>query len=248
MCTRVAVQRRVTSQHGRALGPMSRNVHRRIAASSSGENHKSGGNGNNGGSGSGNGAFSYNSSGKQTGRGNAMWMHQKKKKNTSSVVGSQSTAVKADIVPSYDLRVDRLVSEVLDERDSGSHVSVDYMNMASTTRAVVLAGGEQNNPLTKYRAMPAVPIGCCMLLIDVPINNCLSAGINKMYVMTQFQSHGLHSHIATSYPPQGFGSRAGGWVDVLAAQQTINGKEWYKGSADAIRRNLGELKDESRGS
>lgn len=247
MNTRVAAQRRVTSQHGRTLGPMSRVVHRRISASSNGENHKSGANGTNSGSGSGNGAFPYNSSGKQTGRGNAMWMHQKKKKNTSSVVGSQSTAIKADIVPSYDLLVDETVTRFPDARDSGSHQSVDYMNMASTTRAVVLAGGEQNNPLTKYRAMPAVPIGCCMLLIDVPINNCLSAGINKMYVMTQFQSHGLHSHIATSYPPQGFGSRAGGWVDVLTAQQTINGKEWYKGSADAIRRNLGELKDESRG-
>lgn len=53
---------------------------------------------------------------------------------------------------------------------------VDHMNMGSTTRAVILAGGEQKNPLTQYRAMPAVPIGSCMMLIDVPINNCLGAG------------------------------------------------------------------------
>ena len=124
---------------------------------------------------------------------------------------------------------------------------IDYMNMGTTTRAVILAGGEQKNPLTLYRAMPAVPIGSCMMLIDVPINNCLGAGINKLYVMTQFQSHQLNSHIASAYPPQGFGARQSGWVDLLAAQQTINGKEWYKGSADAIRRNLMELKDEARG-
>ena len=127
--------------------------------------------------------------------------------------------------------------------------AIDQMNMARTTRAMVLAGGETRNPLTKYRAMPAVPIGSCMFLIDVPINNCLGAGINKVYVVTQFQSHGLHSHIAASYPPQTLGGlgRDGGWVDVLTAQQTISGKEWYKGSADAVRRNLHELKDESRG-
>jgi glucose-1-phosphate adenylyltransferase len=127
--------------------------------------------------------------------------------------------------------------------------AIDHMNMARTTRAMVLAGGETRNPLTKYRAMPAVPIGSCMFLIDVPINNCLGAGINKVYVVTQFQSHGLHSHIAASYPPQALGGLGtdGGWVDVLTAQQTISGKEWYKGSADAVRRNLHELKDESRG-
>lgn len=123
---------------------------------------------------------------------------------------------------------------------------VDCVNMGATTRAIILAGGEQKNPLTQYRAMPAVPIGSCMMLIDVPINNCLGAGINKMYVLTQFQSHQINSHIASAYPPQGFGHTSG-WVDVLAAQQTVSAKEWYKGSADAIRRNLMELKDEARG-
>ncbi len=132
------------------------------------------------------------------------------------------------------------------EMDKESMPVVDCVNMGSTTRAIILAGGEQRNPLTQYRAMPAVPIGSCMMLIDVPINNCLSAGINKMYVLTQFQSHQINSHIASAYPPQGFGHTSG-WVDVLTAQQTISAKEWYKGSADAIRRNLMELKDEARG-
>eukprot|EP00889_Picochlorum_renovo_P006823 jgi/Picre1/33853/NNA_001332.t1 len=124
---------------------------------------------------------------------------------------------------------------------------VEHGDMARSTRAVVLAGGETNNPLTKNRAMPAVPIGSCMSLIDVPINNCLKSGINKVYILTQFQSHGLHSHIAASYPPMGLGGRNSGWVDVLTAQQTIGGSEWYKGSADAIRRNLDSLEDENRG-
>ena len=125
---------------------------------------------------------------------------------------------------------------------------VDGGTMARTTRAVVLAGGETSNPLTKVRAMPAVPIGASMLLIDIPVNNCLRSGINKMYVLTQFNSHGINSHINASYPPAYLGGPEGeSWVDVLAAQQTIAAKEWYRGSADAIRKNLNELKDETRG-
>ena len=97
--------------------------------------------------------------------------------------------------------------------------------------------------------MPAVPVGGSALrLVDIPINNCLRAGVNKIYVLTQFQSHALNSHIAASYPPVRFsGPEGSGWVDVLAAQQTITEKEWYRGSADAIRKNIEELKDEARG-
>ena len=120
--------------------------------------------------------------------------------------------------------------------------------MNKTVRAVVLAGGETKNPLTRYRAMPAVPIGSALRLVDIPINNCLRAGVNKIYVLTQFQSHGLNSHITTSYPPMKFGGPDGAaWVDVLAAQQTVAAKEWYRGSADAIRKNIDTLKDEDRG-
>lgn len=264
------VERLVVSQQhhgGRILGRMRRKMAVPVVAAGTGRDTDSntggssssggsgGGGGSAGGGGSGNGTFPCTRR-SQHSRGPSVWRtaskkHHVKKKHASSVVGSQSLmAVESEASATYEEGVDGLVSRWHNENLHGVQacdVGVDYMNMASTTRAVVLAGGEQNNPLTKYRAMPAVPIGCCMLLIDVPINNCLSAGINKMYVMTQFQSHGLHSHIAASYPPQGFGSRDGGWVDVLAAQQTISGKEWYKGSADAIRRNLGELKDESRG-
>lgn len=121
-------------------------------------------------------------------------------------------------------------------------------DLSRTVRAVVLAGGETKNPLTRYRAMPAVPLGSSMLMIDVPLNNCLRAGINKIYVLTQFQSHTLNAHLATKYPVAPFGGPdRQGWVDVLAAQQTAEQAEWYRGSADAIRRNMNELADEARG-
>jgi hypothetical protein len=67
-------------------------------------------------------------------------------------------------------------------------------------------------------------------------------------VLTQFQSHTLNSHIAACYPPMKFGPPdQQAWVDVLAAQQTVTEREWYQGSADAVRKNIGELKDEARG-
>lgn len=125
---------------------------------------------------------------------------------------------------------------------------LDKRNVARTVRAVILAGGETRNPLTRFRAMPAVPIGSALRLVDIPISNCMRAGVNKIYVLTQFQSHALNSHITKSYPPVSFsGPDGSGWVDVLAAQQTVTEKEWYRGSADAIRKNIGELKDEARG-
>jgi glucose-1-phosphate adenylyltransferase len=121
--------------------------------------------------------------------------------------------------------------------------------MARSVRAVILAGGETSNPLTRHRAMPAVPIGSALKLIDIPINNCMQAGVNKIYVLTQFQSHTLNSHISSTYPPVQFAGPEGcGWVDVLAAMQTATEKDgWYTGSADAIRKNINELKDEARG-
>lgn len=86
------------------------------------------------------------------------------------------------------------------------------------------------------------------MLIDVPIGNCMASGINKIYVLTQFQSHTLNSHLTNCYPPMRFGSPDHqAWVDVLAAQQTVTEKDWYQGSADAVRRNITELMDEARG-
>jgi glucose-1-phosphate adenylyltransferase len=107
--------------------------------------------------------------------------------------------------------------------------------------AVVLGGGRGTRlqPLTSYRAKPAVPLAGRYRLIDIPLSNCLNSGINKIYVLTQFQSVSLHRHIRGTYR---FDDFSGGFVEILAAQQTIDegdeGHDWYQGTADAVRKNL----------
>ena len=90
-------------------------------------------------------------------------------------------------------------------------------------------------PLTKDRAKPAVPLGGKYRLVDIPISNCLNSGLRSIYVLTQFNSMSLHRHIQASYKFDNF-SRS--FVDILAAQQTPEGSEWYQGTADAVRQNM----------
>ena len=106
--------------------------------------------------------------------------------------------------------------------------------------AVVLGGGRGTRllPLTALRSKPAVPLAGKYRLIDIPISNCLNSGINQIYVLTQFQSVSLHRHIRSSYR---FDNFSGGFVEILAAQQTMENDEqrdWYQGTADAVRKNL----------
>lgn len=103
--------------------------------------------------------------------------------------------------------------------------------------SLILGGGQGTRlyPLTKYRSKPAVPIGGKYRLIDIPISNCLNSGLNRIYVLTQFLSASLHQHITRSYNFDVFG---GGFVEILAAQQTMESTRWYEGTADAIRRNI----------
>jgi glucose-1-phosphate adenylyltransferase len=90
--------------------------------------------------------------------------------------------------------------------------------------------------LTKYRSKPAVPLAGRYRLIDIPLSNCLNSGLNRVYVLTQFMSVSLHRHIRETYRFDRFG---GGFVEILAAQQTIDeGTDWYQGTADAVRKNL----------
>lgn len=97
-------------------------------------------------------------------------------------------------------------------------------------------------PLTTYRAKPAVPLGGKYRLIDIPLSNCLNSGINQIYVLTQFQSVSLHQHIRGTYR---FDNFSGGFVEILAAQQSAaeDGavQDWYQGTADAVRKNLRHL-------
>jgi glucose-1-phosphate adenylyltransferase len=105
------------------------------------------------------------------------------------------------------------------------------------TLSIIMGGGAGTRlfPLTKYRSKPAVPVGGKYRLVDIPISNCLNSGLRSIYILTQFNSMSLHRHIQASYKFDNF-SRS--FVDILAAQQTPAGSEWYQGTADAVRQNL----------
>jgi glucose-1-phosphate adenylyltransferase len=102
---------------------------------------------------------------------------------------------------------------------------------------VIMGGGEGRRlfPLTKERAKPAVPIAGKYRLVDIPISNCINSGIRQIYILTQFNSTSLHRHIYSSYT---FDRFTRGFVEILAAQQTLGGSTWYQGTADAVRQNL----------
>ncbi len=104
--------------------------------------------------------------------------------------------------------------------------------------ALVLGGGRGTRlyPLTRDRSKPAVPLGGKYRIIDVPISNCINSGVQRMYVLTQFNSVSLHRHIRRTYT---FDPFSGGFVEILAAQQTLDdGVGWYQGTADAVRQNI----------
>lgn len=104
--------------------------------------------------------------------------------------------------------------------------------------SLILGGGRGTRlfPLTKVRAKPAVPLAGKYRLIDIPISNCINSGINRIFVLTQFLSVSLHQHIRQTYR---FDHFSGGFVELLAAQQTMDGgTDWYEGTADAVRKNL----------
>jgi glucose-1-phosphate adenylyltransferase len=103
--------------------------------------------------------------------------------------------------------------------------------------AVVLGGGAGSRlaPLTRYRSKPAVPLAGKYRLIDIPVSNCLNSGVDRIFVLTQFNSASLNRHIALSYNFDHFRS---GFVSILAAEQTPVSGEWFQGTADAVRQSL----------
>jgi glucose-1-phosphate adenylyltransferase len=100
--------------------------------------------------------------------------------------------------------------------------------------AIILGGGRGNRlfPLTLMRSKPAVPIGGKYRLIDIPLSNCLHAGVRRIFVLTQFNSASLNRHISQTYRMDLF---SGGFVDILAAEQTPDNPNWFQGTADAVR-------------
>lgn len=99
---------------------------------------------------------------------------------------------------------------------------------------LILGGGAGSRlfPLTEKRSKPAVPIGGKYRLIDIPISNCITSGVKRMFVLTQYNSASLNAHIKNSY---NFDIFTKGFVDILAAEQTPGNKEWFQGTADAVR-------------
>jgi glucose-1-phosphate adenylyltransferase len=103
--------------------------------------------------------------------------------------------------------------------------------------SIILAGGAGKRlfPLTQDRSKPAVPLGGKYRLIDIPISNCLNSGLKKIFVMTQFNSASLNRHITNTYR---FDPFAEGFIEVLAAEQTMTNPNWFQGTADAVRQHL----------
>jgi glucose-1-phosphate adenylyltransferase len=110
--------------------------------------------------------------------------------------------------------------------------------------SIVLGGGKGTRlfPLTKDRAKPAVPFGGKYRIVDIPISNCINAGFNQIYILTQFNSASLHLHISRTYT---FDSFSHGYVEILAAEQTLVHSGWYEGTADAVRKNLMHFRPQS---
>ena len=108
---------------------------------------------------------------------------------------------------------------------------MDGMNDVLT---LILGGGRGNRlyPLTHMRSKPAVPLAGKYRLIDIPISNCLHAGLKRIFVLTQFNSASLNRHIAQTYRLDMFSE---GFVEVLAAEQTPDSSDWFQGTADAVR-------------
>src|SRR5436189_5268253 len=100
-----------------------------------------------------------------------------------------------------------------------------------------MGGGQGTRlfPRTKERAKPAVPLAGKYRIVDIPISNCINSGLRRVYLLTQFNSASLHRHISQSYKFDHFN---GGFVEILAAEQTFTDTSWYQGTADAVRKNL----------
>ena len=90
---------------------------------------------------------------------------------------------------------------------------------------LILGGGQGSRlfPLTEFRSKPAVPIGGKYRLIDIPISNCMHSVINRIFVLTQFNSASLRRHICTTYS---FDSFSDGFVEIMLAEKTQDSADW----------------------
>jgi glucose-1-phosphate adenylyltransferase len=107
--------------------------------------------------------------------------------------------------------------------------------------SVIMGGGAGTRlfPLTQHRSKPAVPLGGKYRLIDIPVSNCINANVNRIFVLTQYNSASLNRHIARTYQFDRFRE---GFVTIIAAEQTPASKDWFQGTADAVRRSLPHMR------
>ena len=110
-------------------------------------------------------------------------------------------------------------------------------DISERTLSIIMGGGQGTRlfPLTRERSKPAVPLAGKYRLVDIPISNCINSGLKRIYLLTQFNSASLHRHITQSYT---FDHFSGGFVGILAAEQTFSSTSWYQGTADAVRKNI----------
>lgn len=112
--------------------------------------------------------------------------------------------------------------------------------MSRNVHCIIMGGGRGTRlyPLTQHRCKPAVPLAGQYRLVDIPISNCINSGLNRIYLLTQFNTASLHRHIQASFRFDPFG---GGFVETLSAEQTEISQDWYQGTADAVRKNLNHI-------
>ena len=105
--------------------------------------------------------------------------------------------------------------------------------------SIILGGGVGSRlyPLTKPRSKPAVPLGANYRLIDIPVSNCINSDLNKIYCLTQYNSASLNRHVSKAYSNIGSYTQKG-FIEILAAQQSPDNCEWFRGTADAVRQYL----------
>src|ERR1700683_4684252 len=114
-----------------------------------------------------------------------------------------------------------------------TRMSVNTSNVLS----VIMGGGQGTRlfPLTRERSKPAVPLAGKYRLVHITNSNCINSGFRRLYLLAQFNFASLHRHISQSYK---FDQFSGGFVEILAAEQTFSDTSWYQGTADAVRKNL----------
>ena len=112
--------------------------------------------------------------------------------------------------------------------------------ISSSLITMILGGGAGSRlyPLTDSRSKPAVPIAGKYRLVDIPISNCINSNINRIFVLTQYNSASLNKHIKNTYQ---FSNFSKGFVDILAAEQTPDNPKWFQGTADAVRQSIRHL-------